>query len=250
MSIKVSATIICLNEIDKIADCIQSLSFADEILVLDSGSTDGTIELCKQLGARVVHQPWLGFGKQKQKAVDLASNDWVICLDADERLSPELQLSIQHFLNAPDARACMMPRCNHFLGKWLRHGEGYPDFNLRLYNRQYARWSDDPVHEHVMTNETVKKLKGDILHFSEDGIQRYLEKQNRYTEIQAQLLLEKGKQIGLSKLLLSPIFRFIKFYFLRQGFRDGLPGLIHIAIGCMNSFVKYAKCYELHKNSN
>ncbi len=249
MSTPLSVTIICLNEVRKIADCIASVSFADEILVVDSGSTDGTPELCESLGARVIQQPWLGFGKQKQKAVELAQHDWVLCLDADERISPELQQSIQSFLESPDAQACDMPRCNHFLGRWLRHGEGYPDRNLRLYNRLHARWSDDPVHEHVLTDEVVKTLNGDILHYSEEGIQRYLEKQNRYTDIQGQMLADKGKKIGAGKLIFSPFFRFIKFYFVRQGFRDGLPGLIHISIGCMNSFVKYAKCYEKSRKS-
>jgi len=239
-----SVTIICLNEVNNIADCVASVAFADEILVLDSGSTDGTRETCQKLGVRVVEQEWLGFGKQKQKAVELARYPWVLCLDADERISPELKASIQNFLHHPPSHACKMPRCNHFLGKWLRHGEGYPDHNLRLYHRDFARWSCDPVHEHVVTEEEVILLEGDLLHYSEEGIYRYLEKQNRYTGIQAELLTQSGKKVGIIKLIVSPVFRFIKFYLLRQGFRDGIPGLIHIVIGCMNSFVKYAKVYE------
>ena len=141
-----------------------------------------------------------------------------------------------------------MPRRNRFLGRWLRHGEGYPDLSLRLFNREHANWSDDPVHEKVVAGTAVGRLKGDLLHESESGIADYIAKQNRYTTLQAEALHARGKRAGVLRLVFSPLFRFIKFYFLRLGFLDGLPGLIHILIGCQNSFYKYAKLLELERN--
>jgi len=131
------------------------------------------------------------------------------------------------------------------MGRWLRHGEGYPDWSLRLFDRRHARWSDDPVHEKVLTGAPVARIQGDLLHDSAETLAGYLDKQNRYTSMQAEALFKAGKQAGVAQLLLSPALRFVKFYFLRLGFLDGLPGLVHILIGCQNSFAKYAKMLAL-----
>ena len=243
-----SAVIITLNEAPRIRDCLNSVSFCDEVVVVDSGSTDGTVEICKEMGAVVISQTWLGYGAQKQFAVEQSSHDWVLCLDADERLSEQLVDSIQNFMKAPEGNACVMPRCNRFMGRWLRYGEGYPDLSLRLFNRNFAAWSQDPVHEKVHFVGEPLKLPGDILHCSEESIGQYLEKQNRYTSLQAEVLFKEGKSISIAKLVLSPLVRFLKFYFVRQGFRDGLPGLVHISIGCFNSFIKYAKTLAMKKS--
>lgn len=245
----ISAVIIALNEAERIAACLESLSFCQEIVVVDSGSGDGTQALCESMGARVVHQEWLGYGPQKQFAVEQASHDWVLCLDADERISPELRASIEQAMQAPDCSAYESPRCNRFMGRWLRHGEGYPDMSLRLFDRRHARWSTDAVHEKVQTEQTVGVLSGDLLHESEETLEQYLGKQNRYTSLQAEALFERGKKPSSAKMLLSPLVRFIKFYLIRQGFRDGVPGLVHIAIGCFNSFMKYAKCKAMQAKS-
>ncbi len=251
-SIKISATIITLNEERVIRECLESLKFADEIIVVDSGSKDKTIQICLDLGAKVIQQEWLGFGAQKQLAVEQTENDWVFCIDADERVSAELNQEIEALKQQQeiDSKAFNMPRCNRFLGKWLRHGEGYPDHNLRLFHKKYAHWSDHSVHEHVITDEKVGLLKGDILHESEDGISDYLQKQNRYTSLQAEAMFAKGKRSSVSRMLVSPFTRLIKFYFIRRGFQDGIPGLIHILIGCINSMVKYAKLIEIERKSN
>ena len=245
---KISATIITLNEERCIRECLESLKFADEIIVVDSGSKDKTIDICLELGAKVIQQEWLGFGAQKQLAVDQAENDWVFCIDADERVSEQLSSEIGALKQQADinTKAFNMPRCNRFLGKWLRHGEGYPDHNLRLFHRKHARWSDHSVHEHVITDEKVGLLKGDLLHESEDGVFDYLQKQNRYTTLQAEAMVAKGKKGSVSRMLISPVTRFIKFYFLRRGFQDGVPGLVHVLIGCINSMMKYAKLLELN----
>jgi glycosyltransferase involved in cell wall biosynthesis len=243
-----SVVIITKNAATQLAACLESAAFADDILVVDSDSSDGTAELAAQHGARVLQQQWLGFGRQKQFAVEAARHDWVLCLDADERVSAPLRASIKAALTAPDAQAYAMARCNRFMGRWLRHGEGYPDWSLRLFDRRHARWSDDPVHEKVLSDAPAARLKGDLLHDSAETLAGYLDKQNRYTSMQAEVLFKSGKRAGMAQLLLSPALRFAKFYFLRLGFLDGTPGLIHIAIGCSNSFHKYAKLIALQQN--
>ncbi len=246
---RLSAVIITRDAAAPLPACLESVRFADEILIVDSGSTDATRDIAKSHGARFLHQEWLGYGKQKQFAVERAENDWVLCLDADERVSPELAHRIQEALRAPKFLAYDMPRCNRFMGRWLRHGEGYPDPNLRLFHRRHASWSDDPIHEHVVTIEPVGRLNGDLLHETETTLAEYLEKQNRYTTLQAQRLHAAGKRVTGARLVLSPLGRFIKFYFLRLGFLDGAPGLVHIGIGCFNSFMKYAKLMQLARTS-
>ncbi len=213
-------------------------------MVVDSGSTDGTQALAEQHGARVIQQDWLGFGQQKQFAVGAAQHDWVLCLDADERVTPDLQASIEKALQAPATGAFRFPRRNRFLGRYLKHGEGYPDWSLRLFDRRQARWSNDAVHEKVETDCPVGELTGDLLHDSAESLASYLTKQNRYTTLAAEMALAAGKRASFGRIVVSPLLRFIKFYLIRQGFRDGLPGLIHIAIGCFNSFIKYSKMLE------
>lgn len=246
----ISVCIIAKNAAGQIADCIDSVAFADDILVVDSGSDDETRAIAAVRGCRVIEKEWLGFGKQKQFAVTEAKYDWVLCLDTDERATPALEASIRAELAAPAFKAYQMPRRNRFFGRWLNHGEGYPDWSLRLFHRQFASWSNDPVHEAVITTVPVGKLKGDLLHESAEEISTYLLKQNRYSSIHAESLYEQGVRAGYWKLFLSPATRFIKFYFLRRGFLDGGPGFAHVAIGCFAAFAKYAKLIELTKKSS
>ena len=245
-----SVVIITKNAAAQLAPCLESASFADEIVVVDSGSSDGTAEFASLHGARVLQKEWLGFGAQKQFAVEAARHDWVLCLDADERVSEPLRASILAALAAPAALAYAMPRRNRFMGRWLRHGEGYPDWSLRLFHRRHARWSDDPVHEKVLATAPVARLAGDLLHDSAETLARYLDKQNRYSSMQAEALFKAGKRASVAQLVLSPALRFAKFYFLRLGFLDGTAGLVHIAIGCCNSFHKYAKLMALQQKSD
>lgn len=247
-----SVAIITLNAASQLEACLQSAAFADEIVVVDSGSTDGTQALAERHGARVIQQDWLGFGPQKQFAVEAARHDWVLCLDADERVTPALQTAIESALEigqnsastAAAPHAYRFPRCNRFLGRYLKHGEGYPDWSLRLFNRRHARWSDDAVHEKVVCDGPIGTITGDLLHDSAESLSSYLTKQNRYTSLAADMALAAGKRSSVGRVALSPLVRFIKFYFVRQGFRDGLPGFVHIAIGCFNSMIKYAKMLE------
>ena len=244
-----SLVLITRNAGAQLRASLESARFADEVVVVDSGSDDDTVQIAASFGARVIDQPWLGFGPQKQFAVANARHDWVLCLDADERVTPELAAAIAAALAAPVAVAYRMARCNRFLGRWLRHGEGYPDWSVRLFDRRRARWSDDVVHERVLCEGTVATLAGDLRHESAESLDAYLAKQNRYTTLQAQRLHEQGKNASVPQLLLSPALRFFKFYILKMGFLDGVAGLVHIAIGCGNSFVKHAKLLALEREA-
>jgi hypothetical protein len=161
-----------------------------------------------------------------------------------------LREAIEAALQSPDVGAYRFARCNRFLGRYLRHGEGYPDWNLRLFDRRRARWTNDVVHENVIAEGDVATLHGDLLHDSAETLAGYLSKQNRYTSLAAGAAFAAGKRASAAQLLLSPLVRFIKFYGVRRGFLDGLPGFVHIAIGCFNSFSKYAKMIELQKKEN
>jgi glycosyltransferase involved in cell wall biosynthesis len=231
----------------ELAACLASAAFAAESIVVDSGSRDDTVQIARRCGARVIEQPWLGFGKQKNFAVGQAAHDWILCLDADERISTELARSIREALSAPRHVAYSMPRRNRFLGRWLKHGEGYPDWNVRLFHRGHARWSDDVVHEHVLADGPVGRLAGDLLHASGESLEAYLAKQNRYTTLQAETLHARGERFSALRLVFSPLLRFLRFYVLRGGFLDGTAGLVHIVIGCFNSFCKYAKLRALER---
>lgn len=242
---QISAVVITRNEATRISRCLDSLKWCDEMIVVDSGSTDETVELARAAGARVVSHEWEGYGRQKAFAVGQARNDWVLCVDADESVSPGLRHGIETVLGAPAHNAYEMARCNRFMGRFLRHGEGYPDWNLRLFDRRHARWSHDPVHEHVRADGTTGRVDGDLLHESAQSLYSYLEKQNAYTTLQAQQLYKMGVMPSLLKLVLSPLVRFFKFYVVRLGFLDGVPGLVHIAIGCFNTFSRNAKLFAL-----
>ncbi|HZI84235.1 MAG TPA: glycosyltransferase family 2 protein [Casimicrobiaceae bacterium] len=231
----------------ELAECLASAPFASEMIVVDSGSRDDTVETARRSGARVVVQPWLGYGPQKNFALEQASHDWVLCLDCDERLSAELQAAIGEAMRAPRHAAYAMARRNRFLGRWLAHGEGYPDWNVRLFDRRRARWSDDVVHERVLVDGPVGRLRGDLLHASAESLDGYLAKQNRYTTLQAEAMYARGERSSSLRLVLSPLARFLRFYVLRAGFLDGSAGLVHIAIGSFASFCKHAKLRALER---
>lgn len=242
-----SLVLITRNAGTQLYASLDSARFADEVVVVDSGSDDDTVLIAASFGARVIDQSWLGFGPQKQFAVERARHDWVLCLDADEQLTPELASSIETALSAPRAAAYRMARRNRFLGRWLRHGEGYPDWSVRLFDRRHARWSSDAVHERVLCDGPIATLAGDLQHESAESLDAYLAKQNRYTTLQARALHDQGKSTSVVRLFLSPIVRFFRFYFLKLGFLDGVAGLVHIGIGCGNSFLKHAKLLALER---
>jgi len=244
-----TVAVIALDAAGQIGPCLASAAFAAELLVVDSGSTDATVAIAERHGARVVRHEWLGFGRQKQFAVQSARHDWVLCLDVDERVSAPLAASIRAALAGGRYRAWRMARRNRFLGSWLAHGEGYPDWSLRLFHRAHASWSNDEVHEAVLTTAEVGRLEGDLLHDSAEDLATYLAKQNRYTTLHARALFEQGVRAGSWRLLLSPLARFVKFYVLKLGFLDGAAGFAHVVVGCNNTFHKYLKLIELQNGA-
>lgn len=233
-----------------LAKCLSSASWIPNMIIVDSGSQDNTVNIAKSFGATVIKQEWLGFGPQKFLAVSRATTDWVLCLDADEFLSTELSTSIKNlFKNEQLCEGYIFARRNKFLGRFLSHGEGYPDWNMRLFNKNHAQWSDDLIHERVIPlNDkfSIGRLKGDLMHESGESIERYIEKQNKYTSVQAEVMHQRNKRVSIWNLFLSPLCRFCKYYFIKLGFMDGLAGFVHISIGCFFVFVKYLKLMSLN----
>ncbi len=242
-----SLVVITRDSAAELAACLASAPFAAEALVVDSGSADHTVDVARAAGARVLVEPFRGFGPQKQFAVSAAHHDWVLCLDADERVTPSLDASIRAAFGAgpPAGAAFALARRNRFLGRWLAHGEGYPDWHVRLFDRRRARWSDDCVHERVLTDAPAGRLAGDLLHHSAESIEAYVAKQNRYSSLQAAAMHARGEAPAAVRLALSPLARFLRFYVLKLGFLDGAAGFAHIAIGAFASFLKYAKLRAL-----
>lgn len=249
-----SVIVITKNAEKDIEKCLSSVAWVNNKIVVDSGSEDKTCEIAKKCGAKVIHQDWLGFGPQKQFAIEQAPTDWVLCLDADEYLSKNLSDELQSLIQARKFAydAYRIPRSNKFMGRFLRHGEGYPDWSLRLFNRRTAKWSNDLVHEKVIgirRDLSVGSLHSDLMHNSAESISQYIRKQNVYTDIQALEIIKRGKTIHLRHLIINPLVRFLKYYFLKMGCLDGAAGFIHIAIGCIFVFIKYAKAMALqHQN--
>lgn len=242
----VSLAIICLNEAANIERCIRSVPFADDIVVLDSGSTDRTREIAASCGARVFDEPWRGFRAQKQRATDLCKNEWVLSLDADEALSAGLQRELaQLFAAGPTADGYEMPRVSWNLGRWIRHGGWYPDWQLRLFNKTRASWQGgEHVHERVSATN-VTRLREPIEHWPFDSLSEQIATNNRYSGLGADELRARGAKFSLPKLIWKPCSKFLETYFLKRGFLDGMPGFV-IAVGAAYSvFLKFAKLWEL-----
>ena len=180
---KLSVVIISKNEENFIEDAVKSASFANEVLILDSGSSDRTCNIAKKLGAKVEYQEWLGFGKQKQKAVELASNDWVFVLDSDERFTSDLQKEILKLLSNPEKKGYFVPRLNNFWGKDIKSCGLYPDYSLRLFNRNSGRFNDREVHESVIIEDEAGYLKNHMKHLAYDNIEQFINKQNKYSSL-------------------------------------------------------------------
>lgn len=248
--VPVSAVLITRDAAAQLGAALDSVTFCDEILVVDSGSRDDTVMLAAARGARVLSQSWLGYGAQRRFAVDHAAHDWVLCIDADERVSDALRSAIESALANPRHAAYQCARRNRFMGRALRHGEGYPDWSLRLFDRRRFRWSEDAVHEKVVGEGEVGRLAGDLLHESAESLESYIAKQNRYSTLAAQDAFRAGVRASALRIVVSPLVRFVRFYFLRLGLLDGLPGLVHILIGCLASFAKYAKIADLQRRGD
>lgn len=243
---KISATIITLNEERNIARAMESLRCCDEIVVVDSGSTDRTPEIAAKLGARLVDSPWGGYAPQKNLAAERAGNDWILSIDADEALSESLEAEIwQIKKNGPQYDAYTMPRLAQYLGRWILHSGWYPDRKVRLYHRAKARWAGDYVHESVQVDGAIGHLESDLLHFTCDSLSEHLKSLDRYTTLAAEQLVSQKTHIGWSKLILDPAWTFFRTYFLQRGYRDGVEGLTIAQMASFYNFLKYAKARNM-----
>jgi glycosyltransferase involved in cell wall biosynthesis len=243
---KITATIITLNEERHIARALESLRCCEEILVLDSGSADRTVELAEKLGARVLESPWRGYAGQKNWAAERATYDWILSLDADEALSESLEGEIWNLKkNGPKFDAYTMPRMAQYLGRWILHSGWYPDRKIRLYNRQQGKWIGDFVHESVQVRGRVGHLESNLLHFTCDSLSEHLRTMDRYTTLAAEELVSRKTPLGWSHLILDPIWTFVKTYFFQRGFLDGIEGLTIAYMAAVYTFLKYAKARNM-----
>jgi glycosyltransferase involved in cell wall biosynthesis len=239
---KISATIITLNEERNIARAIESLRCCDEIVVVDSGSSDRTLELASRLGARVVETPWHGYAKQKNFAAEQARHDWILSLDADEALSEALEGEIWAIKkNGPRYDGYTMPRLAQYCGRWILHSGWHPDRKLRLYHRQRAQWVGEYVHESVRVRGRVGHLRYNILHFTCSSLSEHLRTMDRYTTLAAQEVVARKKHVGAVQLLFDPLWTFVKSYFVQRGFLDGAEGLSIAWMAGLYTYLKYAK---------
>jgi len=240
---KVSAVLIAQNEEKNIGPALDSVAWADEIVVVDGGSSDGTIQLCKDRGARVVEHGFTSYAEQKNFALRQATHDWLLSLDADERVTDQLSQEIQALNRSGFVGAgYRIPRVSCYLGRFIRSTAWYPDHQLRLFDRRKAQWEGMWVHESVRVDGAVGKLKGEILHYSYENISDHVERLNHYATLAAKQMWESGRRGGLAPALIFPPFVFLKNFVLKRGFMDGTVGLF---ISFMNSFYVYLKFMKL-----
>jgi glycosyltransferase involved in cell wall biosynthesis len=244
-----SVTIITLNEAEHIGAAIDSVRWANEIIVVDAGSTDRTAEIARERGVRFETRDWTGYAEQKNFAASLAAHDWILSLDADERVPPDLADEIRATLRAePDAFGYRIPRVTFHLGRWIRTTDFYPDYQTRLYDRRHARWQGRLVHESVRVDGRRGQLRHELQHYSFRDLSDQLERINHYSTLSARQMHEAGARSGAWHLVVHPTAAFLRNYVLRRGFMDGTVGL---TISLMNSygvFLKFAKLWELQRN--
>ena len=243
---KITATIITLNEERNIARAIESLRCCDEILILDSGSTDRTVELAENLGVRVFEAGWRGYAGQKNWAAEQASYDWILSLDADEALSEALEAEIWTLKKAgPQFDGYTMPRLANYLGKWILHSGWYPDRKIRLYDRRKGRWVGDFVHESVRVDGRVGELKSNILHFTCESLSEHVKTMERYTTLAAQEIAARKISVPYWRVMVDPPWTFLKSFVLQRGFLDGREGLTIAYMAAFYTFLKYAKARNM-----
>lgn len=244
-----SVIIITKNEALDILECLESVAWADEIIVLDSGSEDDTAEICRRYTDKVFITDWPGYGVQKQRALEKANGDWILSIDADERITPELRKEIGQVMvdNAYDGY--LLPRLSSYCGQFMKHGGWYPDYVLRLFRREKGRFSLELVHESVMLEGRVGKLNGLILHNSYSDLEEVVTKVNSYSSLNAQKLFERGKKSSLSKAIFHALWKFINTYFIKLGFLDGRRGLMLAVSSAEGVYYKYVKLLLLNEHS-
>lgn len=245
MAMKITARINTFNEADHIAAALESVAWADELLVVDSDSTDATVEIARRMGARVETHPFRGYGEKHNFADSLCAHDWVLALDADERVTPQLRAAIAAVqAHGPQADAYRMARRTWYLDRWIRHSGWYPDYQTRLYRRAVTCWAGEPPHEAPKVRGRVATLSGDLLHYTRRNVGEHIAVMNRYTDMAVAARAEAGRRSSLARLVLAPPWTFLRSYLFRQGFRDGRPGLILAYLAANYVLVNEAKLLE------
>ncbi len=245
---KLSVILITRNEAANIRACLESVAWADEIIVVDSGSTDDTVAIAREFTPHVHVHDWPGFGAQKNRALDYATGEWVFSIDADERVTPELRAEIEAAMDMPRADAYEMPRLSSFCGRFMRHSGWHPDYVLRLFRRGKGRFSDALVHESVQTQGSTARLRRHLLHYSYRDLDDVLSKLNSYSSAASAMLQRRGKRGGLTQAVLHGLWAFIRTYFLRAGFLDGREGFMLAVMNAENSYYRYIKLWLKQKS--
>jgi hypothetical protein len=246
-----SVAIITNNEEYRLVACLESVSFAAEIIVVDSGSTDMTVEIAKRFGAEVYHESWRGFGRQKQSAINHCTQPWILVLDADERVTSELAVEIQTVItSSPSCCSFRIPRKNLFCGRWLKHAGWWPDRVVRLFRKGSARMSDRLVHESLMVDGNVAELRFPLLHYTNRDLRQTLEKINLYSSAGAEELHKRGVSASLSMAMTHTAWSFVNNYVIRLGMLDGGPGLVQAMTDAVNTLFKYLKLWEMGQPSD
>jgi hypothetical protein len=242
-----SVVIAARNEAHQIADCVRSVSFADQVIVLDSHSTDRTAEVARAAGAQVHVTDWPGYGPQQQRGIALATGDWVLSLDADERVSPELAAEIRQAIAQPGADGYRLPRFSSFCGQFIEHGGWRPDYTLRLARRERAGFTDHFLHAHMTVDGRRADLRSPIIHYSYRDLDDVLEKMNRYSRGAAIDGRERGQTGSLARALASGFWAFVRTYLVRQGFRDGRMGLVLAIYNAQTTYYKYLRLWLMER---
>ncbi len=249
---KLTVTVITYNEAAHIQHALESVAWADEIIVVDSGSTDATVDLARPLATQVIVRGWPGYSEQKNFAAGAASNDWVLSLDADERVTPELAAEIRALLSrGPQARGYRVRRVTRYLGRWIRSTDWFPDHQLRLYDRRAGRWNGLRIHESFRLDEGVPaRLQGELHHYAYRDISHHLKKIDSYTTLIAAQSHEQGRRTNVLAMALHPWFAFMRNYVLRRGFTDGTAGFVISLLNAYYVFLKLAKLWELQRTES
>ncbi len=248
----ISAFIVCCNEERRIRRCLESVAWCDEIVVVDSGSTDKTIEICREFTEKIVERPWPGFVEQKRFALTQCASNWVLNIDSDEEVSPELAQEISSTLSQDhsgtlEKNGFLLPRTVFYMGKWWRRGGWYPEFRLRLCRRSVTSWGGDDPHEHAIVEGSVGKLSGELHHYTYQDLADQVRSISSLSRSAAHTMNQKGKRASLLDLVTRPLVRFVKFYLLKRGFLEGMPGFIVAVMDAWGVFLKYAKLWELQR---